>query len=225
VKLAGPSSAVGLFTKGFRASRDRHLCCSAAPESAIVFLQQSARGPAPLPESFLTVLDFIGQAIAASRPTPLPAPCSAAVRDEPAPSRFEAGFPSSRRLQLASSSRLPTERCFSNFCAESLPSAGPAAGRMSVARPARWGVLRAGGVVRWGSFIGWRVVGVAACGSWGGGQGQPPGRPTADEERFGWGYRRLAAYSRRPQRCRWLVDQLQRPLAPRSGELDLLPSA
>jgi len=195
----------------------------------------SASGPAPsaLARVALTVARFpIGQAHRLSATTFATAPCSADQAATSCPADAKSRLPShTRRLQLQTPIASPQEGLRYQILREKIacPAAGPS---LLAEMPSPRGLPRCGAAWRARMELGELLSGgggtVWRCcsGSWGGGQGQPPRDPRADEE-AGGGYRRRPCFiSTTPKRLRWLsMDQLQRRWRP-SGELRfLLPSA
>ncbi|MDM7936773.1 MAG: DUF3427 domain-containing protein [Cyanobium sp. CZS 48M] len=212
--------AVDLFNEGLDIPEIDTVLFLRPTESHLVFLQQLGRGLRLHPsKSCLTVLDFIGQAHRNFRFDLRYRALLGGTRDQ-LKQQIEAGFPflpAGCSLQL---DRVSSERVLANL-RESLPSRRPQLlaearrlGRCSLA------ALLDGLGMELGEF--YRVAG-----SWallqrelGWAAGAPSGGPTADEERLGRGIAGGLLHLDDPARLHWLVDQLQRPLAPDPAGLD-----
>jgi len=212
--------AVDLFNEGLDIPEIDTVLFLRPTESAIVFLQQLGRGLRLCRgKSCLTVLDFIGQAHPRFRFDLRYRALLGGSRDQ-LKQQIETGFPflpAGCSLQL---DRVSSERVLANL-RESLPTRRPQLlaeahrlGRCSLA------ALLNGLGMELGEF--YRVAG-----SWallqrelGWAAGAPSGGPTADEERLGRGIAGGLLHLDDPARLRWLVDQLQRPLAPDPAGLD-----
>ena len=212
--------AVDLFNEGLDIPEIDTVLFLRPTESAIVFLQQLGRGLRLCPgKSCLTVLDFIGQAHRRFRHDLRYRALLGGSRDQ-LRQQIEAGFPflpAGCSLQL---DRVSTERVLSNL-RESLPSRRP----QLLAECRRLGAcslaaLLEGLGMELGEF--YRVAGCWALlqRELGWGAGAASGEPTADEERLGRGIAGGLLHLDDPKRLRWLVDQLQRPLAPDPASFD-----
>ncbi len=192
-------------------------------ESAIVFLQQLGRGLRLCRgKSCLTVLDFIGQAHRSFRFDLRYRALLGGSRDQ-LKQQIKDGFPflpAGCSLQL---DRVSSERVLANL-RESLPSRRPQLlaecrrlGRCSLA------ALLEGLGMELGEFykvagswallqreLGWLAAGAAS------------GEPSDDEKRLGRGIAGGLLHLDDPERLRWLVNQLQRALAPDPAVLDLV---
>ncbi|MCP9917549.1 DUF3427 domain-containing protein [Cyanobium sp. ATX 6F1] len=213
--------AVDLFNEGLDIPEIDTVLFLRPTESAIVFLQQLGRGLRLCPgKSCLTVLDFIGQAHRNFRHDIRYRALLGGSRDQ-LRQQIETGFPflpAGCSLQL---DRVSTERVLSNL-RESLPSRRP----QLLAECRRLGAcslaeLLDGLGMELGEF--YRVAGCWALlqRELGWAVAEASGEPTADEERLGRGIAGGLLHLDDPERLRWLVDQLQRPLAPDPAGLDL----
>ncbi|MCT0231914.1 DUF3427 domain-containing protein [Synechococcus sp. CS-1327] len=214
--------AVDLFNEGLDIPEIDTVLFLRPTESAIVFLQQLGRGLRLCPgKSCLTVLDFIGQAHRRFRHDLRYRALLGGTRDQ-LRQQIEAGFPflpAGCSLQL---DRVSTERVLANL-RESLPTRRPQLlaecrrlGRCSLASLLEGLGMELGEFYRvagcWALLqreLGWGVTGAAS------------GVPTADEERLGRGIAGGLLHLDDPERLRWLVDQLQRPVAPDPAGLEL----
>jgi hypothetical protein len=212
--------AVDLFNEGLDIPEIDTVLFLRPTESHLVFLQQLGRGLRLCPgKSCLTVLDFIGQAHRSFRFDLRYRALLGGTRDQ-LKQQIEAGFPflpAGCSLQL---DRVSSERVLANL-RESLPSRRPQllaecrrVGRCSLA------ALLAGLGMELGEFykvaVSWallqRELGWVA--------GAASGEPSDDEERLGRGIAGGLLHLDDPERLRWLLDQLQRPVAPDPAALD-----
>nr|WP_198949697.1 DUF3427 domain-containing protein [Synechococcus sp. 1G10] len=213
--------AVDLFNEGLDIPEIDTVLFLRPTESAIVFLQQLGRGLRLCPgKSCLTVLDFIGQAHRRFRHDLRYRALLGGTRDQ-LRQQLETGFPflpAGCSLQL---DRVSTERVLSNL-RESLPSRRPQLltecrrlGACSLA------ALLDGLGMELGEF--YRVAGCWALlqRELGWGAAAASGEPTPDEKRLGRGIAGGLLHLDDPERLRWLVDQLQRPVAPDPAGLEL----
>jgi hypothetical protein len=212
--------AVDLFNEGLDIPEIDTVLFLRPTESHLVFLQQLGRGLRLCPgKSCLTVLDFIGQAHRSFRFDLRYRALLGGTRDQ-LKQQIEAGFPflpAGCSLQL---DRVSSERVLANL-RESLPSRRPQLlaecrrlGRCSLA------ALLEGLGMELGEF--YRVAG-----SWallqrvlGWSAEAASGEPSDDEKRLGRGIAGGLPHLDDPERLRWLVDQLQRPIAPDPAALD-----
>jgi hypothetical protein len=212
--------AVDLFNEGLDIPEIDTVLFLRPTESAIVFLQQLGRGLRLHPsKSCLTVLDFIGQAHRSFRFDLRYRALLGGTRDQ-LKQQIEEGFPflpAGCSLQL---DRVSSDRVLANL-RDSLPTQRPQLlaearrlGRCSLAE------LLKGLGMELGEF--YRVAG-----SWallqrelGWVAGAASGEPSDDEKRLGRGIAGGLLHLDDPERLRWLVDQLQRPIAPGPGGFD-----
>jgi superfamily II DNA or RNA helicase len=212
--------AVDLFNEGLDIPEIDTVLFLRPTESAIVFLQQLGRGLRLHPsKSCLTVLDFIGQAHRSFRFDLRYRALLGGTRDQ-LKQQIEEGFPflpAGCSLQL---DRVSSERVLANL-RDSLPT------RRSqlLAEARRLGrcsleALLKGLGMELGEF--YRVAGswallqrelgwVARAAS---------EEPSDDEQRLGRGIAGGLLHLDDPERLRWLVDQLRRPIAPDPGGFD-----
>lgn len=213
--------AVDLFNEGLDIPEIDTVLFLRPTESAIVFLQQLGRGLRLHPsKSCLTVLDFIGQAHRSFRYDLRYRALLGGSRDK-LEQQIKEGFPflpAGCSLQL---DRVSSERVLANL-RESLPTRRPQLlaearrlGRCSLA------ALLEGLGMELGEFykvagswallqreLGWLVAGAAS------------GEPSDDEKRLGRGIAGGLLHLDDPERLHWLVDQLQRPIAPDPAGFD-----
>jgi hypothetical protein len=211
--------AVDLFNEGLDIPEIDTVLFLRPTESHLVFLQQLGRGLRLCPgKSCLTVLDFIGQAHRNFRFDLRYRALLGGTRDQ-LKQQIEAGFPflpAGCSLQL---DRVSSERVLANL-RESLPNRRPqllaecrGLGRCSLA------ALLEGLGMELEEF--YRVAG-----SWAllerelGWVAAASGELSGDEERLGRGIAAGLLHLDDPERLRWLVDQLQRPVAPHTAALD-----
>ena len=213
--------AVDLFNEGLDIPEIDTVLFLRPTESHLVFLQQLGRGLRLCPgKSCLTVLDFIGQAHRNFRFDLRYRALLGGSRDQ-LKQQIEAGFPflpAGCSLQL---DRVSSERVLSNL-RESLPSRRPQLlaearrlGRCSLSALLDGLGMELGEFYRvagsWALLqrdLGWVAAGPAS------------GEPSDDEKRLGRGIAGGLLHLDDPARLRWLVDQLQRPLAPDPAGLD-----
>ena len=213
--------AVDLFNEGLDIPEIDTVLFLRPTESAIVFLQQLGRGLRLHPsKSCLTVLDFIGQAHRSFRYDLRYRALLGGTRDQ-LEQQIKEGFPflpAGCSLQL---DRVSSERVLSNL-RESLPTRRPqllAEARL-LGRCSLEGLLEGLGM-ELGEFyrvagswallqleLGWLVAGAAS------------GEPSDDEKRLGRGIAGGLLHLDDPERLRWLVDQLRRPIAPDPAGFD-----
>ncbi|WP_198948219.1 DUF3427 domain-containing protein [Synechococcus sp. MW101C3] len=209
--------AVDLFNEGLDIPEIDTVLFLRPTESAIVFLQQLGRGLRLCRgKSCLTVLDFIGQAHRNFRFDLRYRALLGGTRDQ-LEQQINDGFPflpAGCSLQL---DRVSSERVLANL-RESLPSRRPELlkearrlGRCSLA------ALLEGLGMELGEFY-------KVAGSWALLQRElgwvAAGAATGDEERLGRGIAGGLLHLDDPERLRWLMDQLQRPVAPDPAALD-----
>ena len=212
--------AVDLFNEGLDIPEIDTVLFLRPTESAIVFLQQLGRGLRLHPsKSCLTVLDFIGQAHRSFRFDLRYRALLGGTRDQ-LEQQIKEGFPflpAGCSLQL---DRVSSERVLSNL-RESLPTRRPQLlaearrlGRCSLAE------LLEGLGMELGEFY-------KVAGSWALLQrelvwiaGAAPGEPSDDEKRLGRGIAGGLLHLDDPERLHWLVDQLQRTIAPEPAGFD-----
>ena len=213
--------ALDLFNEGLDIPEIDTVLFLRPTESAIVFLQQLGRGLRLHPsKSCLTVLDFIGQAHRSFRYDLRYRALLGGTRDQ-LEQQIKEGFPflpAGCSLQL---DRVSSERVLSNL-RESLPTRRPqllAEARL-LGRCSLEGLLEGLGM-ELGEFyrvagswallqleLGWLVAGAAS------------GEPSDDEKRLGRGIAGGLLHLDDPERLRWLVDQLRRPIAPDPAGFD-----
>ncbi|MCP9835450.1 MULTISPECIES: DUF3427 domain-containing protein [unclassified Cyanobium] len=212
--------AVDLFNEGLDIPEIDTVLFLRPTESHLVFLQQLGRGLRLCPgKSCLTVLDFIGQAHRNFRFDLRYRALLGGTRDQ-LEQQIKEGFPflpAGCSLQL---DRVSSQRVLANL-RESLPSRRPQLlaecrrlGRCSLA-----GLLEGLGM-ELGEFY-------KVAGSWallqrelGWVAGAASGELSGDEERLGRGIAGGLLHLDDPERLRWLVDQLQRPVAPDPAGFD-----
>jgi superfamily II DNA or RNA helicase len=213
--------AVDLFNEGLDIPEIDTVLFLRPTESAIVFLQQLGRGLRLHPsKSCLTVLDFIGQAHRSFRYDLRYRALLGGTRDQ-LEQQIKEGFPflpAGCSLQL---DRVSSERVLANL-RESLPTRRPQLlaearrlGRCSLAAlleglgmeleefykvAGSWALLQ--------RELGWVAAGAAT------------GEPSEDEKRLGRGIAGGLLHLDDPERMRWLVDQLQMPIAPDPAVFD-----
>ena len=213
--------AVDLFNEGLDIPEIDTVLFLRPTESAIVFLQQLGRGLRLHPsKSCLTVLDFIGQAHRSFRYDLRYRALLGGTRDQ-LEQQINEGFPFMPAGCSFQLDRVSSERVLSNL-RESLPTRRPqllAEARL-LGRCSLEGLLEGLGM-ELGEFyrvagswallqreLGWLVAGAAS------------GEPSDDEKRLGRGIAGGLLHLDDPERLRWLVDQLRRPIAPDPAGFD-----